>query len=106
MAAADKQREDVRAQQKKEHASAVENERSLVALGNELIAKKIREALTENERQRDFYSQLGKPKLLYKCKESPFEKAIGAQIGTLNRLIADADRECGSSGYEILKSKE
>ena len=64
------------------------------------------DARIENRRQREFYAQLGAPKLLYRCNGSLFEIAIGAESGTLNRLIKEAKNRCGDTGYEIIKRKE
>jgi hypothetical protein len=64
------------------------------------------DARQENRLQREFYEQLGAPKLLYRCNTNPFEIAIGAQFGTVNRLIGQAKDKCGEAGYEILKRKD
>lgn len=62
------------------------------------------DAEVENKSQKKFYADLGAPKLLYKCKNSPFVVAIGAKIGTFNRLLADANQKCGQGNVEILDS--
>jgi hypothetical protein len=59
-----------------------------------------------NKEQRDFYSDLGSPKILYKCNNSDAEKAVGAKVGNINLLLSNAQQECGFGGYEILKRKE
>lgn len=59
-----------------------------------------------NKEQRVFYSDLGSPKILYRCNNSDVEKAVGAKIGNINLLLSDAQQDCGSGGYEILKRKE
>lgn len=64
------------------------------------------DARLENRAQREFYDQLGAPKLLYRCTDSSFETAIGAEFGTLNRLIREAKARCRESGVEIVKRKE
>lgn len=61
------------------------------------------DARAENRKQRDFYDELGAPKILYKCKDSPFESAIGAKFGSINRLIETAQSRCADAGYKIIK---
>lgn len=68
--------------------------------------KEKRDIEIENSRQEEFYDQLGSPKLLYKCNGSPLKKAIGANFGTYNRLLEEANRACGYGGADILKKKE
>jgi hypothetical protein len=58
---------------------------------------------TDNDNQRDFYDQLGSPKMLYKCDGSPFEKAIGSTHGTYNLLLKEVTSDCGS-GFDVIKS--
>lgn len=60
----------------------------------------------ENSRQRDFYDELGSPKILYKCNNSDLEKAIGAKYGNINLILSSAQENCGSSGYQILKRQD
>lgn len=60
----------------------------------------------ESAHQRDFYSQLGAPKLLYKCNGSYPEKAIGAKYGNINVLLSRAESDCGNAGYEVIKRKD
>lgn len=60
----------------------------------------------ENSRQREFYNELGSPKLLYKCNSSDLEKAIGAKYGNINSLLSGAQENCGSAGYQILKRED
>ena len=59
-----------------------------------------------NKEQRDFYSDLGSPKILYKCNNSDIEKAVGAKVGNINLLLSNAQQDCGFGGYEILKRRE
>lgn len=62
------------------------------------------DAEIENKAQEKFYKDLSAPKLLYRCKGGLFTKAIGANIGTFNRLLADAIEKCGQGNVEILDS--
>lgn len=63
----------------------------------------VREA---NREQGDFYNTLGAPKILYKCRGSGLEKAVGAKVGSVNILLAEAKSDCGSVGYEILRRSD
>lgn len=83
----------------KELANKEANDKKLSLLGQQDDIKQ------ENKRQREFYDDLGSPKVLYKCKGSDFEKAVGAKFGNINMLLSDLQGECGA-GYEILKRKD
>jgi hypothetical protein len=60
----------------------------------------------ENKNQREFYSQLSAPKILYKCKNEDFEHAYGAKSGTYNRLLEKAIEDCGEDNLEIIKNEK
>ena len=60
----------------------------------------------ENENQSNFYEELGPPKILYKCKNSDFEKALGATYGTYNSLLEKVSGICGAVGYEVIDNEK
>jgi hypothetical protein len=60
----------------------------------------------ENKSQREFYSQLSAPKILYKCKNEDFEHAYGVNIGTYNRLLEKAIEDCGEDNLKIIKNEK
>lgn len=70
------------------------------------LAKKVEATKESNIEQRKFYDELSAPKILYKCKNSNVEKAVGAKIGSVNVLIDAAQKDCITSGFEIIKKKE
>lgn len=102
--------ESARTPEQKERIAKAEQARAEEQFKAERIARSASEleadARIENRRQREFYEQLGAPKLLYRCNTSPFETAIGAKFGTVNMLISGAEERCGEAGYEVLKKKE
>lgn len=58
-----------------------------------------------NKAQREYYSRMEAPKLIYKCNHSDREIAIAARIGNINRLLNEAEVEC-SGRYEVIKRKD
>lgn len=61
--------------------------------------------IIENKAQRDYYSRMAAPKLIYKCNGSDREIAIAARIGNINRLLNEAEDKC-SGRYEIIKRED
>jgi hypothetical protein len=60
----------------------------------------------ENKSQREFYSQLSGPKILYKCKNEDIEHAYSVNIGTYNRLLEKAIEDCGEDNLNIIKNEK
>jgi hypothetical protein len=98
--AAARAEKDRRAQTDKEQALNEEQENKVKK------ERRKRDVAQSNEDQREFYSKLGAPKILYQCSGSDLETAIGAKFGGINSLISKAQSECGEGNYSILKRKE
>ncbi len=60
----------------------------------------------ENKRQREFYSQLSAPKILYKYKDKDFAHAYGVNFRTYNRLLEKAIEDCGEDNLKIIKNEK
>ena len=81
-----------------------EIEREKLALRDRQRGKE-RDIAIANEAQRDYYSRMDAPKLIYKCNGSDREIAIAAGIGNINRLLNAAEDKCGGR-YEVIKRKD
>ncbi len=52
------------------------------------------------------YRKMGAPKILYQCA-SRIGYSVGIGINaTYNKLVQDAERDCGNDAFKILTSKE
>jgi hypothetical protein len=72
---------------------------------NEIERKEIEaDAEIENKLQSKFYDDLGAPKILYKCSDSPFYHAYGAKYGSYNTLLADALKKCGEGNVKVIEN--
>lgn len=96
----------LRAQIETEERWGRESRAQAEQIANECEIRKKNDSTIENKRQKEFYDQLSAPKILYKCKDSYFTHAYGANFGSYNRLLEKAYADCGDGNLDIIKKGE